>query len=115
MRSFYYYLGTGKLRESSWFRPLQDETSIPLVDWNDDGECDDSESVYDQNETMSTDNMEVDPSSQDDSEDNENKKAEALCAQTREARTPLGVRQYSILFLRLRGGLKVIKLILKML
>jgi hypothetical protein len=79
MRSFYYYLGTGKLRESSWFRPLQDETSIPLVDWNDDVECDDSESVYDQNETMSTDNMEVDPSSQDDSEDNENKNAEALC------------------------------------
>ena len=51
MRSFYYYLGTGKTRESCWFRPLEEEVSIPLVDWNDESNYCDSESVHDETET----------------------------------------------------------------
>ena len=74
MRSFYYYLGTGKTRESCWFRPLEEEVSIPLVDWNDESEYCDSESVHDDTETESTCNMDVDDSSKDNSADENEKK-----------------------------------------
>ena len=72
IRSFYYYLGTGKTRESCWFRPLEEEVSIPLVDWNDD-----NESVHDETEIESTDNMDVDESSKDNSE-GENEQIQSL-------------------------------------
>ena len=32
MRSFYHFLGTGNKKEASWFRPIQEEASLPLVD-----------------------------------------------------------------------------------
>jgi hypothetical protein len=38
MRSFYHFLGTGNKKEASWFRPIQEEVSLPLVDWNNQDE-----------------------------------------------------------------------------
>ena len=35
MRAFYYFLGTGIEQETTWFRPLQEEEEVPLVDWSD--------------------------------------------------------------------------------
>ena len=84
MRSFYNHLGTGQIRVASWFRPLSEETLMPEVDWNDDHEddletgstiesMDEEENVSEASETMN-----VDSSSQHDSDGNGDERMEVL-------------------------------------
>ena len=67
MRSFYHFLGTGNKKEPSWFRPIQEEASLALVDWNNQ---DDSQSISGEEEAsdLTDENMDIDDGVSDDEE-----------------------------------------------
>ena len=75
MRAFYHFIGTGTVRESRWFRPLdleEDEVSIPLADWD---ETDVSEDNSSSNISLEISNdqesMEVDHPSEEEVDESE--------------------------------------------
>jgi hypothetical protein len=75
MRSFYHFLGTGNKKEVSWFRPIQEEASLPLVDWNNQDESQ-SSSGEEEASDLADDNMDIDDGRSDDEESNDDESDE---------------------------------------